>query len=164
MIVPTSSHLVDLMALVSCDFSVSGVNTASSALLNLKAASTRSMTLIQVNVFYSVLSTTAYDIGLIRMNAVGTGTITSTAGVTYLSGDTGQGVLETAWATTRPTTTGKQFARGVIPLTIGAGFMWPIYMVGEGATIPPSGGICLIGNSASGATTGTLVGNFLWDE
>jgi hypothetical protein len=152
------------MALVSCDFSVAGVNTASSALLNLKAAATRSCTLIQVNVFYSVLSTTAYDIGLIRMNAVGTGTITSTAGVTFLSGDTGQAVLETAWVTTRPTTTGKQFARGVIPLTIGAGFMWPIYMVGEGVTIPANGGICLIGNSASGATVGNLVGNMLWDE
>jgi hypothetical protein len=152
------------MALVSCDFSVAGVNTASTTLLNLKAAATRSLTLIQVNVFYSVLSTTAYDIGIIRMNAVGTGTITSTAGATFQSGDTGQAVLETAWATARPTTTGKQFARGVIPLTIGAGFMWPIYMVGEGLQIPQNGGICLIGNSASGATTGTLIGNLLWDE
>jgi hypothetical protein len=152
------------MALVSCDFSISGVNTASTTLLNLKAAATRQLTLIQVNVFYSVLSTTAYDIGLIRMNAVGTGTITSTAGVTYPTNDTSQAVLETAWVTARPTTTGKQFARGVIPLTIGAGFMWPLYMVGEGPAIPQSGGICLIGNSASGATTGTLVGNFLWDE
>jgi hypothetical protein len=152
------------MALVSCDFSIAGVNTASSALLNLKAAATRSLTIIQVNVFYSVLSATAYDIGLIRMNAVGTGTITSTVGATFQSGDTGQAVLETAWTTARPTTTGKQFARGVIPLTIGAGFMWPIYMVGEGLQVPANGGVCLIGNSASGATTGTLVGNFLWDE
>jgi hypothetical protein len=142
------------MALVSCDFSVSGVNTASSALVNLKAAATRQITLIQVNVFYSVLSTTAYDIGLIRMNAVGTGTITSTAGVTYPNNDTSQGVLETAWVTARPTTTGKQFVRG----------MWPLYQLGEGPQIPQSGGICLIGNSASGATTGTLIGNFLWDE
>jgi hypothetical protein len=152
------------MALVSRDFSIAGVNTAGVALLNLKAAATRSLTLIQVNVFYSVLSTTAYDLGIIRMNAVGTGTITSSAGSTYLSGDTSQSVLETVWATARPTTTGAQFVRGVIPLTIGAGFMWPIYMVGEGLIVPQNGGVCLIGNSASGATTGTLVGNFLYDE
>jgi hypothetical protein len=152
------------MAIYSCDFSISGVNTASSTLLNLKATATMPITVLQFNIFYSVLSTTAYDLGLIRMNAVGTGAITSTAGASYISGATGVGVLETAWATTRPTTTGKQFARGLIPLTIGAGFVWPLVQYGEGVQIPTSGGLCLIGNSASGATTGTLVGNITWDE
>jgi hypothetical protein len=152
------------MALVSRDFSIAGVNTAGTTLLNLKAAATRSLTLIQLNVFYSVLSAAAYDLGIIRMNAVGTGTITSSAGATYISGDTAQAVLETAWATARPTTTGGQFARGVIPLTIGAGFMWPLVQYGEGVNVPANGGICLIGNSASGATLGTLVGSVLWDE
>jgi hypothetical protein len=150
------------MAIYSCDFSVGGFNTASSALLCLKATSTMPITVLQFNVFYSVLSTTAYDVGLIRMNAAGV-TPVSTAGASYISGATGVGVLETSWAT-RPTTTGKQFARGVIPLTIGAGFVWPLVQYGEGVQIPTSGGLCLIGNSASGATAGTLVGNITWDE
>lgn len=153
------------MALFSCDFSISGVNTASSALLNLKASATVPITVIQWNVFYSVLSTTSYDVGLIRMNAVGTGTITSTAGAGYMgTGLTSTAVLETAWVTTRPTTTGREYQRGGIPLTIGAGFMWPLAPFGDGIYIPVSGGLCLIGNSASGTTTGTLIGSVLWDE
>src|SRR3954464_11398119 len=108
------------MALYGCDFSIPGVNTAGSVLLNLKATASMPLTVIQLNIFYSVLSSTAYDIGLVRMNAVGTGAITSTVGASYMSGATGTGVLETAWATTRPSSTGKQFVRGVIPLTLGA--------------------------------------------
>lgn len=149
------------MALVSNSFSVSGVNTASSTLINVKTSSTVPIYVVEVGIFYSVLSTTAYDLGLIRMNAVGTGTITSTAGATHTSGGTAVTVLETAWTTARPTTTGQQFRRLVLPLTIGAGVIWPL---GEGIMVPVSAGLCIIGNSASGATTGTLTGYVTWDE
>ena len=83
------------MALGSASFSVAGVNTAASTLVNVKASSTVPLYVVEVGVFYSVLSSTAYDLVLVRMNAVGTGTITSAAGATHTSGGTAAGVLET---------------------------------------------------------------------
>jgi hypothetical protein len=149
------------MPLSSAGFSISGVNTATTVLLNLKASATVPINVVEFGIFYSVLSTTAYDIALVRMNAVGTGTITSTAGATHLSGGTSTAVLETAWATTRPSVTGSQFRRMVLPLTIGAGVIWPL---GSGIMVPVSGGLTLQGVGASGATTGTLNGYITWDE
>jgi hypothetical protein len=151
------------MSLHSADFSIAGVNTAGTTLLNLKASSTVPITVVEFGVFYSVLSTTAYDVGLVRMNAVGTGAITSTAGAPHVTGATSTAVLETAWATTRPTVTGSRFRRAVIPLTLGAGYIWP-FPLGEGPLAPVSGGICFYGIGASGATTGTLNGYITWDE
>ena len=149
------------MALASAGFSISGVNTAATNLLNLKASSTNPCRVLEVGIFYTVLSTTPYDIGLIRMNAVGTGTITSTAGAHHETGATATTVLETAWVTTRPTSTGSFFRRATIPLTLGAGYILPL---GSGIFVPISGGLILQGISASGATTGTLEGWMMWDE
>jgi hypothetical protein len=149
------------MALHSCGFTIAGVNTAATNLLNLKATSTTPIRVLEVGINYSVLSTTAYDVGLIRMLAVGTGTITSSAGAPHETGGTSTGVLETAWVTTRPTSTGSFFRRMTIPLTLGAGYIWPL---GQGIFVPVSGGLILQGISASGATTGTLEGYFVWDE
>jgi hypothetical protein len=154
------------MALVSAGFSIAGVNTATSVLLNLKAAATRGITVLEWNIFYAVLSTNAYQLALYRMNAVGTGAITSTAGATHIPVDTAQTVLETAWATTRPSVTGSSFRQFTLPLTLGAGISWPL-----GNIIPPGGiqvaqggGLCLQGVNASGVTTGTLNGSVTWDE
>ena len=104
------------MALHSADFSIAGVNTAGTVLLNLKASSTVPITLVEFGVYYAVLSTTAYDVGLVRMNAVGTGTITSTAGAPHVTGATSTAVLETAWVTTRPTVTDQGFGVLSCPL------------------------------------------------
>lgn len=119
------------------------------------------MRIIRIGVFYSVLSTNAQELALKRMNAVGTGTITSTAGADFENG-TPVGVLETAWVTTRPTLTGTRYARELIPLTIGAGFIWDFGP--QGILIPVSGGMCLEQISASGTTLGTLAGFVHWDE
>jgi hypothetical protein len=149
------------VAFAAADFTVAGVNTANTTLLNLKATSTRTMRIMRVGVFYSVLSANAQELGLKRMNAVGTGAITSTAGADF-DNATPVGVLETAWATTRPTLTGTRFARELIPLTIGAGFIWDFGP--QGILIPVSGGMCLEQITASGATLGTLNGFVHWDE
>lgn len=149
------------MALSAADFSAAGVNTANTPLLNLKATSSRPLRILRVGVFYSVLSTNAQELALKRMNGVGTGTITSTAGADFENG-TSVGVLETAWATTKPTMTGTRFARELIPLTIGAGFIWDFGP--NGILIPVSGGMVLEQITASGATLGTLNGFVHWDE
>lgn len=157
------------MALFGSDFSVSGVNTAGSTLINLKAGATYPISVMRISIFYSVLSTTAYDIAIARMLAVGTGAITSAAGANYIAtgatpGNTASAsVVETAWATTRPTiVTGARIERGVIPLTIGAGYIWDFGP--EGITVPNAGGLLIYGVGASGATTGTLTGSIRWDE
>lgn len=149
------------MARASVGFSIAGVNTAATNLLNLKAAATKPCRVFEVGIFYTVLSTTAYDVGLIRMNAVGTGAITSTAVAGHETGDTTVSVLETAWATTRPTSTGSFFRRATIPLTLGQGLIFPF---ATGIFVPFGSGLILQGISASGATTGTLEGYFEIDE
>jgi hypothetical protein len=53
------------MAYHSAEFSVAGVNTANTSLLNLKATTTRSLSLMEFGVSYTVLSATAYDLGLV---------------------------------------------------------------------------------------------------
>jgi hypothetical protein len=157
------------MAFFASDYSVSGVNTAGSTLVNLKAGATYPITVYRVSIFYSVLSTTAYDVGVTRMNAVGTGAITSAAGSGFLATGATPGtvasasVVETAWATTRPSAVaGARMDRGVIPLTIGAGYIWDFGP--EGITVPAAGGLLIYGIGASGATTGTLTGMIRWDE
>jgi hypothetical protein len=152
------------MAYHSAEFSIAGVNTANTTLLNLKAAATKSLALMEFGISYTVLSTTAYDLGLVRMNAVGTGSITSTAGAPHsgMTADASTAVLETAWVTTRPTRTGTRFRRLTLPLTIGAGVIWQFGP--EGIFVAPAGGLVLEGISASGATLGTLEGYFCWDE
>jgi hypothetical protein len=117
---------------------------------------------LEVGIFVAVAPTTAPDLGLVRMNAVGTGAITSTAGATHESGATAAGVLETAWATARPTRTGTRFRRALLPLTVGAGIIWQLGP--NGILIPVSGGLVLEQVSASGATLGTLNGYVTWDE
>jgi hypothetical protein len=78
------------MALISAGFSIAGVNTATTTLLNLKASSTVPIYVVEVGIFYAVLSTNAYQLALVRMNAVGTGAITSTAGAAHTSGGDSQ--------------------------------------------------------------------------
>lgn len=146
----------------SAGFSISGVNTATTALLNLKASATVPVTVVEVGIFYAVLSTNAYQLGLVRMNAVGTGTITSTAGMAHTTGATSTAVLETGWVTARPTMTGTIGRQMTLPLTLGAGIVWP--MQDGGIIVPQSGGLCLQGINASGATTGTINGWFTWEE
>jgi hypothetical protein len=152
------------MAFHSAEFSISGFNTANTTLLNLKAGATKGLSVFEFGNSYTALSTTAYDLGLVRMNAVGTGTITSTAGAPYSgwASDASVSVLETAWVTLRPTRTGTRFRRLTLPLTIGAGVIWQFGPDGIG--VPPAGGLCMEGISASGATAGTLEGYFVWDE
>lgn len=157
------------MAFFASDFSVGGVNTATSTLVNLKAGATYPLTVYRISIFYSVLSTTAYDIAITRMNGVGTGTITSAAGTGFLSTGTTPGttasaaVVETGWVTARPTAVaGARFERGVMPLTLGAGYIWDFGP--EGIVVPAAGGLLIFGVSASGATAGTLTGSIRWDE
>jgi hypothetical protein len=152
------------MAVYSAGFSVAGVNTANTVLLNLKTAASDRATLLEVGIFLSVLPTTTPDIVLARMTAVGTGAITTTANIAHDSGDAAAAsTVETAWATTRPTftTTGPFFRRGGIPLTLGNGLIWSF---AQPIRLAVSTGLVLANVAASGATLGNFTGYLGWDE
>jgi len=152
------------MALFSQTFSLAGVNTANSAIVNLKTHATSNRArLVEVGVFIGTAPTSAPDIVLTRMNAVGTGTITSAAGSAHDSAEPAStAVLETAWATTRPTFLTTYLRRGTLPLSVGAGFIWTFSR--DGLLIPINAGMVLANVAASGATLGVFNGYVTWDE
>lgn len=151
------------MGLYSAHFSVAGVNTANSAIFNLKTAASDRAAIREIGVFIATAPTNAPDVALARMSAVGTGTITSVAGQAHDTGDgTATAVLETAWATTRPTFGAVHFRRGTIPLAVGSGFIWAFG--GAGLVVPVSAGVVLANIAAAGATLGVLAGYVSWEE
>lgn len=151
------------MALYSATFSAAGVNSANAVLANLKTTTTDRAWVREIGVFIEVASTNAPQYGLMRMNAVGTGAITT---ATALLSDPADGaasvLLETAWATTRPTVTGGSGRRTMVPNTIGNGVIWDF--TNRPLIVPVSAGLCVVMINASGATTGTHGGYVVWEE
>jgi hypothetical protein len=151
------------MARYGGEFSIAGVNAADGVLFNLKAGATVPLLVEQIFFEIEVLSTNAPIFGVKKMNAVGTGTITS-ATLFALDGlgGTSAATLETAWATTRPTVTGGSPLRGADPLAVGNGFLFdfrPAMLV-----VPINTGLCGVMRNASGATTGTFGGYAIWQD
>lgn len=150
------------MAIYRAGFSVAGVNTANTVLANLKTAAGERARLREVGVSIATAPITAPDLALARMNAAGTGTITSTANAAAdFSDSAANAVLETAWATTRPSAVTTYFARMVFPLTVGAGMIWSFP---DPIIVPVSAGLVLVNIAASGTTVGQFTGYFVWDE
>lgn len=151
------------MALYSATFSIAGVNTANQVLANLKTTTTDRAIIREIGVFVEVAPTNAPQYGLMRMNAVGTGAITTaTVGIHDPADGANSVVLETAWATTRPTVTGGTFRRSMVPSVIGNGAIFDF--TNRGLIVPVSAGLCIIIANASGATVGTHGGYVTWEE
>ena len=152
------------MTKYSVAFSVAGVNAANGVLANLKATATDRLTVLEVGMFIETAPTTAPILALQRMAAVGTGAITTTPGALHDMADAASnGLLEIAWATTRPTLTANTIIRrGQLPVTVGGGFIWDFSS--RPLIVPLNGGLCLIDINASGATLGQFGGYITWDE
>lgn len=151
------------MALYRAVFSIAGVNAVDAVLFNLKAASTDRAFLRRVYFGIEVAPTTAPIFGLKRMNAVGTGTITTASIFTNDPADpAAASSVETAWATTRPTVTGGSPGRGAIPLAVGNGYLFDFS--DRPIVIPASAGLCGVNLVASGATVGTFGGYLEWED
>jgi hypothetical protein len=133
---------------------------ANLVLANLKAGAQDRVALRALNLFIEVAPTTAPIIALQRMNAVGTGAITSTVPEKADPGDgTAASVLETAWATLRPTLAGLLLMRAQLPVTLASALLLDFSM--RPIVVPLSGGLCLTQVNAGGATGTTLGG---WAE
>lgn len=151
------------MARYGGEFSVAGVNATDGVLFNLKAGAT--VPLLVERIFFNIETapTNAPIFGLKKMNAVGTGAITTATlfAVDGLGG-TSAASLETAWATTRPTITGGSPVRGAVPLAIGNGFLFDF--TNAPLIIPLNTGLCGVMRNASGATLGVLGGYVIWQD
>lgn len=151
------------MALYSATFSIAGVNAVNQVLANLKTTTTDRAFIREIGVFTEVAPTNAPQYSLMRMNAVGTGAITTaTVGLHDPADGANSVVLETAWATTRPTVTGGAFRRTMVPLAIGNGAVFDF--TNRPLVVPVSTGLCVVILNASGATTGTHGGYVTWEE
>lgn len=148
------------MAQFSSTFSVAGVNTANSAIINLKTPTTKGARVTEVALFISAAPTNAVDLVLTRMNAVGTGTITQSVGNADDQGTSTVNV-ETAWATTRPTMLTTYLRRMLLGTQIGNGIIWSLP---RGIYVPANAGLVLGNVSATGATLGQYSGYITWDE
>ena len=151
------------MARYSAEFSSAGVNSADGVLCNIKAGTTVPLLIEQIYFNIEVASTNAPIYGAKKMNAVGTGTITTATIFTMDGlGGTSAATIETAWATTRPPVTGGNAFRGAIANTIGNGFLFdfrPACLI-----VPLNTALCLLMRNASGATTGTHGGYIIWQD
>lgn len=136
-------------------------NATDKAMWNLKAGSAKSLAVYEVGVFLESGTAAAIGFALFRMNAVGTGAITSDTPVAEdpVLGATGA-VLEKTWATADPTTTGLALRRGTTPATIGTGFVW--IFPDPGLIIPAAGGLVI--SQTAAATTANLRAYVAYDE
>jgi hypothetical protein len=151
------------MALYHATFSIAGVNTANQVLFNLKTSTTDRAILREVGMFIETAPTNAPQFSLMRMLAVGTGAITTaTAGSSDPAEGANSVVLETAWATTRPTVTGGAFRRSSVPSVIGNGVLFDF--TNRGIVVPLSAGLCGVIINASGTTVGAHGGYVVWEE
>ena len=123
------------------------------AMWNLKAGAAKSFAVYEVGLFLESGTAAAIGFALLRMNAVGTGAITSDAPTAEDPAlGAASAVLEKSWATTDPTTTGNALRRGTTPATIGTGFIW--VFPAPGLIVPAGGGLVIAQTAA--ATTGNL--------
>lgn len=120
---------------------------------NLKAGSAKSLVVNEIGVWLESGTAAAIGFALLRMNAAGTGAITSDT-PTALDPALGaaSAVLEKTWATTAPTTTGSAIRRGTTPATLGTGFVWVFPY--PGLIVAAAGGLVIAQTAA--ATTANL--------
>lgn len=149
--------------LYRAQWGIAGVNTADGVLFNLKASAGVRPRIKQVYFGIQAAPTNQPRFGFKRMNAVGTGAITT---ATAFQHDAAEGAptatVETAWATTRPTVTGGYAGDAILPTAIGNG--WLFDFLGREIVVPLSGGLCGLMVNAAGATVGTIGGWIEWEE
>lgn len=129
------------------------INGTDSAMWNLKAGSAKSLIVNEVSVWLESGTAAAIGFALLRMNAVGTGAITSdTPAAMDPALGAASAVLEKTWATTSPTTTGSALRRGATPATLGTGFVWVFPY--PGLVVAAAGGLVICQTAV--ATTANL--------
>lgn len=149
------------MTVYSAGFSVSGVNTANSVLAQIRTTSTDRAKLLEAGIFIAVAPTTAPDLAIVRTSGAGTTPTQTANGAQDPAEPAATSVMDTGW-TTRPTMAAPYLRRIILPLTIGAGMVWSFR--DAPIVIAVSSAVGFGDIAASGTTTGTFTGYFVWDE
>jgi hypothetical protein len=159
------------MARFSAGASHAGVNTSNTAYFGLvnNTSATASARIREIGIGIAVAPTTAPAFYLARQTAVG-----SWAAATTLAGQLADPSATTtsqytcAGITTAGTFSTSNFLRyGALATTAGGMIIWTFYdeplIIAPNATANTNG-ILIVNANASGATTGTMVSYFVWDE
>ena len=149
----------------SAGFSRAGINTANSAVAQLRnTATSQRLYIVEIGIGVAVAPTTAPAFYLSRSTAVGTSTATL-AGQPRDTGETAaQGTLDSTWSA-NPTFSTTNFMRfGGLATTAGGFIIWTFYDAPLIVAASTSVGLVIANANASGTTTGTFTGYMEWDE
>lgn len=155
------------MAKYGAGWSHAGVNTADKPMANLLGGTGARLKVREVKVGISVAPTTAPLFYLVRTSARGTQT-TTLAGVALEPVEVASvGTVDSVWSAD-PTKAGTLAAASIdvggLAVTAGGMIVWTFYddpLVIDDAS---GAGLAVYNSAASGATTGTLFGSFIWEE
>jgi hypothetical protein len=143
-----------------------GINTADSVYFQLRATTAaQRIKVLEVVVGVAVAPTTAPSFYLTRSSAVGTSTATL-AGQPLDPADPtpGIGTFDSTWSAAPTITAANKIQVGALAVTAGGAWVWSFRdwpLVMAAAT---TSGLCVVNASASGATLGTFVCSYLWQE
>lgn len=147
--------------------SASGVNTANTAYFNLdNTATTDRLYVRQIIVAISVAPTTAPLFYLVRTTARGTQASTL-AGLPIDPAEVAAtGTLDVCGTgASQPTFTNtNRLQVGALAVTAGGAFVWTFWDYPLIVPATAGNGLAVANLNASGATTGTFVASYLWDE
>lgn len=141
-----------------------GVNTANTVLIELRAAANARATIREIAISMAVLPSTAPRLVLARNTNTPAGGTNSVP----LPWDVADGAALSAFyatgQTTVPTfnTSGPFVKMGGLPLTLGAGLFWTFGAMG--LVLPLSGSLLIANLNASGTTLGSFDIHVTWEE
>ena len=153
------------MARYAAGFSVAGVNTANTQVINLaNTGTTQRLRVLQIAVGVASAPSTAPSFYISRATARGTQS-TTVAANPFDTGDAAAiGTLDTAWTVAPTFSTTAQLVRGGLSTTAGGWWVWdfrdsPLIVPNTAAS-----GLVLANANAAGATVGTFTGHCIWEE
>ena len=153
------------MARNAAGFSVAGVNVANTQVANLaNTAVSQRLRVMQIAIGIAVAPTTAPVFYLARATARGTQS-TTVAGLPFDVNEPAPiGTIDTAWSVAPTFVTTSKIVAGGLSVTAGGWWIWDFR---DSPLIVPNlttAGLLIANANASGATTGTFTGHFIWEE
>ncbi len=142
-----------------------GINTANSALFQLRPTTTAArLYVVEVGVNIAVAPTTAPSFYLSRSTAVGTNTATL-AGQPNEPGDVAAiGTFDTTWSAAPTFSTSLFLRNGGLAVTAGGMLIFTFYDAPIVLAADTAKGLVIANANASGSTTGTVTAYMTWDE
>lgn len=155
------------MAKYGAGWSHAGVNTADKPMANLLGGTAQRLKVREIKVGISVAPTTAPLFYIVRTSARGTQS-TTLAGIAFEPSEvTATGTVDSAWSAD-PTKAGAIGAAAIdvggLAVTAGGMIVWTFYDDPLIVDDVSGAGVAVYNANASGATTGTLFGSFIWEE